>query len=131
MAPGMGRGHPPSFAESGAPGGLSRGEVEPQLSSQTPWVAGTREGDGPEAGLGDPCTGTSGPSRQAPTSPSARPCAHLWVSGAGVLSSAQARQGSAAEGPLPVAHQDPAAVSHLHTSGQRGLQPGSGVQPPS
>ena len=121
----------PASLRVGLLGGSQGGEVEPRLSSQTPWVAGTREGDGPEAGLGDPCTDTSRPSRQTPTSPSARPWAHLWVSGAGALSSAQARQGSAAERPLPVAHKDPAAVFHLHASGQRGLQPGSGVQPPS
>ena len=60
-------------------------------------------------------------------------CSHLCMP-VGVRSGHSAepehQQGSAARGALPGARIDQAAVSHLHAGGQRGLQLGTGVQPP-
>lgn len=61
-------------------------------------------------------------------------CSHLCTP-VGVRSRHSAepehQQGSAGRGALPGARIAQAAVSHLHAGGQRGLQPGTSVQPPS
>lgn len=91
-------------------------------------VGGPRHGRDPGGdGLGGPRTAGSCPSGPAPPAFCPHLCTPVGVR-SGHSAEPEHQQGSAGQGPLPGARIDQAAVSHLHTGGQRGLQP---IQPPS